>query len=339
MTNFLFSTLSQNAWIIIGSVLGFILLVGIVLIFLTAFIIFRKTLYRSPKTKRVREYSVITNMYDPDGTIQNDKIQMFEEGIEWSKQFKDKIEDVHIVNDGLNLYGQYMNLGFDKCAIVIQGRTESLLYSYYFASAYAKSGYNILVIDTRAHGLSDGKYVTAGILEYRDLIKWIKFVEEKYSIKSFVVHGICIGAANAIYAYEELKKKGGEDANLIKKIVLDGTFISYFEIFRQHHIERKKPVFPFVQLISFFLFLATGARVFKKTPLKAMPNIDIPVLFIYSKQDVYCTPEKTQQLYDACASENKELRLFPKGRHSHVRIRQPEDYDQAILDFLEKHKN
>ena len=333
MTHFLLSTFPQYAWIIIGVTLGFILLSGVFCIFLTAFIIFRKTLHRDPKQPRFRE---ISSRKVKNSALQPAIQHMIDEGIIWSKQYEGKIDDLHIVNDQLNLYGQYIDLGFDKCAIIVQGRTESLLYSYYFANAYAKSGYNILVIDTRAHGLSDGKYITAGIQEHRDLVKWIKLVKEKYGMEHFVIHGICIGAAGAIYAHEALMKENNENSGLIKKLVLDGAFTSYYEIFRQHHLERKKPVFPFVHLIFFFVFMHTGARFFKFTPLKSMANIDIPTLFIFSKEDIYCTPEKTKELFDASPSKNKELRLFPKGKHSHVRINQPNEYDRVIEEFLNK---
>ena len=331
------STLSQTGWIILGTALGFMVFAGLFLICLTAFIIFRKTLYRSPKKPRKREYSVHKFHASTEEKMAAPR-KMFDEGTLWAEQFSDITDDLHIVNDNLNLYGQYINFGFDKCAVIIQGRTESLLYSYYFAEVYAKNDYNILVIDTRAHGLSDGKFVTAGVLEYRDVIKWIELVKDKYFINSFVIHGICIGAANAIYAYSEMKAKNDENSRLIKKVVLDGTYSSYFEIFSRHHKERKKPVFPFVQLIFFYLYLATGARLLKKIPLKEIANLDIPTLFIYSKEDIYCTPEKNKQLFDACSSHDKEIRIFPKGRHSHVRINQPEDYDQTIDEFLKKYQ-
>ena len=298
---------------------------GIFVIFFVAWRVFTNTMYRSPKKPRTRECS--------DESVPDHK-RMFAEGIAWSERYKGITEDLHIINGRYNLYGQYVNFGYGKCAVVLQGRTESLLYSYYFAGEYAKAGHNILVIDSRAHGLSDGKFVTSGVLEYKDLIMWLELVKEKYGIEAFTVHGICMGGAGALYAYSALKK---ENKNWIKKVVFEGMYYSYYEIFRLHHIERKKPVFPFVYLVFFIAYLCTGARLFKKTPYKYIKNLDIPVLFIWSEEDFYCKKERNEALFAACPSEYKHKAYFPKGKHSHVRINQTAAYDQAIAEFLKKY--
>ena len=84
------------------------------------------------------------------------------------------ISDIVIENDGFRLYGQYIDLGFDRAVIIIPGRCESLMYSYYFAKPYQEAGFNILVIDIRCHGLSTGKYDYVGIGEDSDMIAWAK---------------------------------------------------------------------------------------------------------------------------------------------------------------------
>jgi len=281
-------------------------------------------MYRNPK-KRTR---ACTNKKDEQ------QVRMFAEGVAWAEQFKDKTEQLHIVNDGLNLYGEYINFGFDKCAVILQGRTESLLYSYYFANVYAKNGHNILVVDIRAHGLSDGKYLTAGIKESDDLVLWIKLINEKFHITDFTLHGICVGGAAAVYTYIKLKNEG---SGLVKKIVTDGLFYSFFELCKRHIKRFKSPAFPALQSIFFLTFMLTKARLFTETPIKYMKDVDIPILFIWSAEDLFCIKSKGEELFEACASKNKELCFFPKGRHSHVRSTQEAEYDEVIEKFLKKY--
>ena len=307
---------------ILWSVLGLVIAGGIFMCFLVALMIFKNTLYRSGKRERSRD--CVADALD-------EQKEMFRIGTEWSAQYKDITESLHIVHDGLNLYGEYINFGYDRCAVIIQGRTESLLYSYYYAEVYAKNGYNILTIDTRAHGLSDSNFLTAGIKEHGDLIAWLELIKEKYGIKSFTTHGICIGGATSIYAYCATKKD-----MLIDKMVVDGLYTSYYEIFKNHIIERKKPVFVFVYLTFFYTFLCTGANLLKYTPFKCMKEIDAPILFIWSEQDIYCVPEKGNELFEECASKYKEKRFFPVGRHSFVRYNDSEGYDKVISEFLKK---
>jgi len=323
LSNSDYTPLIQNPWIITAIVVGgFLLLCSIALFFVIFNVVFHFTMYRSPKKARTRE---CTNLKDES------QMRMFEEGIKWREERKDKIEELHIKLDKLNLYAEYMDLGFDKCAVILQGRTESLLYSYYFADVYAKNGYNILTIDVRAHGLSDGKYVTAGIKESDDIVAWIKLINEKHNINDFAVHGICTGGAAAVYSYIKLKNEG---KNLVKAIVTDGLFKTYFDLFKNHFKQYKKRPFPMLYMVFLKAFVKAKVRLFTETPYKYMPEFEVPFLLIYSKEDLFCKPDKAQDLFDACGSVNKELKFFPEGRHSHVRAVQEEDYDAAIDAFL-----
>jgi len=323
----------NNPWIIAGIVIAAFLAAGVlVMLFLVPILVFYNTSYRNPKKPRARE---CTNKKDEQ------QMRMFNEGVQWSGRFRDKIEELSIISgDGLKLYGEYVNFGYDKCAVILPGQTESLLYSYYFADVYYKNGYNILTVDVRAHGLSDGKYRTGGIKESDDCVLWVKLINEKYGINDFTIHGICVGGATAIYAYVKLKNDGlSANGGLIKRIVTDGVFQSYYEIFEKHFIMYKKPAFPALHLCFFLIYALTGARPFKETPLKYMKDIDIPILFIWSEKDIFSIKPKGEELFAACASKYKELCFFPEGRHSHVRSSQEAEYDRVIANFLHKYVN
>jgi len=320
----------NNQWITAGIAVAVFFAVGcFIALFLAPWVIFYQTNYRNPKKERTRD---CTNKKDEQ------QMRMFNEGVEWIGRFKEKTEELSIVSgDGLTLYGEYVNFGYDKCAVILHGRTESLLYSYYFADVYYKNGYNILVFDFRAHGLSDGKYQTCGIKESDDCVLWIKLINEKYGINDFTIHGTCIGGAAAVYTYVKLKSAG---SGLVKRIVTDGLYQSYYEIYKGYFRMYKWPSFPvllFASLCFFLIYAFTGVRLFKDTPLKCMKDMDIPILFIWSKQDLFCTKQKGEELFNACTSKYKELRFFKKGRHSHVRSSQKTEYDEVIAQFLQKH--
>ena len=58
---------------------------------------------------------------------------MYRLGSEWAEKNAEYKNEVHIVNNGLNLYGEYYDLGYERAVMVLSGRTESLRYGYYFA--------------------------------------------------------------------------------------------------------------------------------------------------------------------------------------------------------------
>ena len=173
----------------VGTILGIIALLIVVylfIIFVSAIFTYISTLVRRNKKKWDR-----TLQFNREPYITMDAI-----GIKWMEDNIQYKEDVHVVNGKINLYGEYFDFGNDKCVMILSGRTESLRYGYYFAKPYAEAGYNILVMDPRAHGLSDGVFNTLGREESKDDLQWIKFLINEKGIKQIVDYKITINFWN-----------------------------------------------------------------------------------------------------------------------------------------------
>ena len=126
--------------------------------------------------------------------------RMFDLGMDWARENEAHKRPVSIENEGLKLAGEYFDFGHKRCAIIFPGRTESLYYSYYFAQPYAEAGCNILVVDSRAHGLSEGKYNYCSTREWSDVIAWSRFAHDQLGCSDVVLHGICVGGAAVVLA-------------------------------------------------------------------------------------------------------------------------------------------
>ena len=262
-----------------------------------------------------------------------EQVQMWNEGIAWMERNRDRITELQIENEGLKLFGQYFDFGADRCVIILPGRCESLIYSYYFAPPYEKAGFNILVIDTRCHGKSDGKYNTIGVKESGDILAWAKLMHEDFGNKEIYFHGICIGTSSGLFA---LSAKN--HPRYLRGLVTEGCYVSFRETFRTHMVALKRPIFPVLQLVMMLIYRHTGTNVYKHKPITAIRKIDpeCRVLFLYGEKDIFSLPAKSRQLFAACASRDKKLVWFDKGGHSHLRINNTEKYDQAIIDFFER---
>ncbi|MBR2336614.1 MAG: alpha/beta hydrolase [Clostridia bacterium] len=306
---------------IVGSLLVFGLLFWIFVYFLASYLVYVKTLKRESKDKWCREV--------PSDLNENSK-QMYRIGSEWESQNSQFKSDVQISRDGLNLYGEYFDFGFDRCVMILSGRTEGLRYGYYFAIPYHKNGWNVLVVDPRAHGHSDGVYNTVGFEEGLDDVEWIKFLREKKGVKTVIFHGICIGSAGGMYALTNDASRGCADA-----IIAEGLFPNFGESLKNHLIERKKPVFIFFDLVDMWMKKYTGHSM-KKGPIDVIDKLNKPLLMLHSKEDKYSTPENAQRLFDKAGTPNKRLVWFEKGRHSMIRITDTQGYDQAIESFLKE---
>ena len=254
--------------------------------------------------------------------------RMFDLGIEWGTRYADKKRDVSVTSDGLKLAGEYFDFGFDRAVIIIPGRMESCLYSYFFSEPYRAAGYNILAIDNRSHGNSQGKISSLGYREYRDILTWSRFLHDQCGVSRVVLHGICIGASCGLFAATDRSCPEYVDA-----LVADGMYVNFFESFKNHMIEDKRPMFPFLWLVMGYIRVVSGANVVTDGPLWRIGGMKKPVLFLHSREDRYSLPEKAEELYAACPAE-KELVWFDHGAHSRLRINDPARYDRAIGDFL-----
>lgn len=286
---------------------------------IVGYIIYVMHLKRTKKTKWTRECSA-------DDPIQK---AMYDEGMAWFKEHEDKKQDVHILSQKLNLYGEFFDFGSDKTVLLVAGRTEGLRYNYYFARPYSESGYNILTIDNRAHGKSDGKYNTVGFEEHKDLLAWAKYLHENHHSESIIFHGICIGSAGALYA---LTHESCPD--YLKGMVADGMYPNFWESFRNHMIELKKPLFG-LPFINAWMKILTGHSM-KKGPIDVIDQLDRPILMLHGTGDLYSLPSEAEKLYERCGSAQKTIVWFEEGFHSRLRYQDPEKYDRAIKTFLKE---
>lgn len=284
---------------------------------LTAYIIYISTMVRKNEEYWGREWH----------HTDDESCKMFDEGMAWAEENRNACVELSVENDGLKLYGEYFDLGYDRAVIILPGRTDNLTYSYYYARPYAESGYNVLCIDQRAHGKSDGKYVTTGFAESGDTLKWAELLHDEFAVNSIVLHGICIGSACGLYTL--LSENSPE---YLSALVTDGIYCNFYESYYLHMKEMKKPTF-IMGMLEKEMKSKTGYGL-SYGPTDVIDKYDRPLLMLHGTGDIYSLPERTVEMFEKCPSENKKLVWFENGRHSKLRFEYPEKYDAAISEFL-----
>lgn len=254
---------------------------------------------------------------------------MYDRGLAWADQVKEHRKEVSVTSEGLKLVGEYFHFGGNKAVMILSGRAEALEYSYYFAKPYYESGYNVLVVDGRAHGLSEGRYGTAGIRERYDAAEWMEMLHRDYGIEETVIHGVCIGSATAIYT--------AMSANpYLKAIVLEGPFLSFYNVIKQRTKTAGHPTFPVSEEMVWLFRRWAKADVVRYRPIRCIRKIDTPMLMLCGREDISSLPEYCEKLFKASGSRQKELVWFEHGAHSHLRIANEEQYDQSIKNFINR---
>ena len=303
-------------WLLIGIAAFFLVLAPLVIIPAGIYVIL---LVRTRKSKWRRKCSL-----PKDKEI----TRMFHIGMDWAEKYAEKKREVDVYSGKYHLFGEYFDFGFDKAAIIIAGSTESLLYSYYFAEPYRAAGYNVLVIDNRSHGKSDGRLNSLGYNEHRDILRWAQMLHDDFGNSLVFMHGICIGASNALFALT-----ADDCPDYLQGMAAEGMFTCFYESLYYHIKEAKQPVYPALPEVRGYIKLFTGYDIKNDGPIFRIPKLKKPILMLQSKEDKYSLPERAKDLYERCNAP-KRLVYFEKGAHSHIKINASEKYDKNIIDFL-----
>lgn len=314
-------------WIIIGIIVLLAVGSAVAMLIITnpiAEMVYRNHLVNPDPENRKRECSCVTN---------EEQVKMWETGLAWAEPHKDKMKEVSVTRDGLKFVGEYYDFGKKRAVIILPGRCECLVYSYFYAKPYEEAGFNVLVIDQRSYGLSDGEFNTIGMQECEDLRVWISFLEKEFDIHDIWLHSICVGSSTSV-----LLASRPDCPDSVKAMVLDGCFISFRESFKTHMEDLGRPTFPVLDEVMHKIKKYTGTNVYKIAPIRLMDKVKLPVLFLYGEKDIFSKPEKSKLLIAKCGSEHKEVEWFKEGAHSHLRFANPEQYDAAIKRFSEKYE-
>ena len=152
--------------------------------------LFKKIIYRQKKSSSQKDIDAVVSWYR--------HYPIAKEGRRWLKNMP--YINIYINSfDGLRLYGALLeNQGFEnKIVICVHGFTGSGKKDFAcLARTYYENGYNVLLIDNRAHGNSEGKYVGFGVLDRIDVRNWVKYVINRFgSGVQIFLHGISMGGA------------------------------------------------------------------------------------------------------------------------------------------------
>lgn len=286
-----------------------------------AFICFLMVFY-SPKKKPLGE-----NEYDiPSGkAYQKHRDAM----INWQKAVRsmprEKLEIIS--HDGLKLRGYYYE--YEKGApIEIQfhgykGSGERDL-SGGVGRCFA-IGRSVIIVDQRGHGMSEGRVTTFGVKERYDCIRWAEYAVKRFGEDTkLILTGVSMGAATVILAAAEKPLPN------VVCVLADCGYSSAEAIIKKVTKELHLPVsllYPFVKL---------GARVFggfdldEASPLKAAAKLEVPLIMFHGDSDTFVPCEMSQEVFEACSSEKKQLTFIKGAEHG---LAYPTDKEKYLYEM------
>ena len=235
--------------------------------------------------------------------------------------------------DGLKLRGVWVPAENPKGTILLaHGYRSSKIVDFSQAfGMYHALGMNILLPDQRAHGKSEGKYITFGVRESRDMLSWVKYHNKTFGDIPLILSGLSMGASTVLFlADADLPKN-------VKGIIADCGFTSPREIIKSvFHSVIRLPAAPTLWTTDLFARIFAGFSLTEKDSRKTLQNSKVPVLLVHGEADGFVPCEMTKQAYAAC-KEPKELFLVKGAEHGVSFLVAKERYVEVVEAFLQKY--
>ena len=226
---------------------------------------------------------------------------------------KREYEDVYITSfDGLRLYGRYfhvkdgapLNIGFhgyratalrDFCV----GANESL-----------KRGHNLLLVDQRGLGKSEGHTITMGVKEHRDVLSWANYASQRFGKETkIVLYGVSMGASSVIMSTAlDLPEN-------VTGVIADCPYNSPKDILlsvcKKDMGINEKIAYPFLYLSA---KMFGGFDINDITCAQAVKKSKVPVLVLHGEDDRYVPCEMSAEIEKANKTKVKRY-TFPDAGH------------------------
>lgn len=233
--------------------------------------------------------------------------------------------------DGFTLRGTYFQppMPGHNWVILVHGYGGDESYMWSMAGTYLQEGYNVLTINQRASGTSEGTYVTMGVLESRDVGEWVKKLTDFDPGAQIVLHGVSMGAATVLMCSNnpELKQ--------VVAVVADSSYSSAYDIFEEKLSQAVEyPASPLLLCANLMTRYRTGVFLKDADPLKSVKASYVPVLLMHGGSDKLVPITMEKELYEATNAPYKEIVVVPGAQHGMAYAEDSNLYFGKVFTFL-----
>ena len=222
-------------------------------------------------------------------------------------------EQVYITShDGLRLAARYYHRT-DGAPVKIEFHGYRSAATRDFSGANeldVMTGCNVLLIDQRSHGLSDGTVISFGIKERYDVLSWVNYVVDRFGNDvKILLSGVSMGAATVLMASElDLPSN-------VKGIIADCGFSSPSAIIKKVCKEdRHLPVAIIYPCIKFAAKWLGKFDLEESNAVDAVKHTKVPLFLVHGTDDRYVPCSMVYEIKEA-AGDMAQLHIFEGSGH------------------------
>ncbi len=242
-------------------------------------------------------------------------------------------QDVYVTSDdGLKLHGLWIPAENPRGTILLaHGYRSTMLVDFGMVlDMYHKEGLNLLLPEQRSHGKSEGKYITFGVKESKDMFQWLAYHNDMLSACPVVLSGLSMGASTVMYMLDQKLPDN------VKVAICDCGFSSPAEIISKIFKETVHiPGGLFVRFADLFARIFARFSLYERNSCKTLAGNKLPILMAHGTEDDFVPCEMTRKAYACCAGE-KHLILAEGAKHGYSFLYAREEYYQIIQKLLKE---
>lgn len=237
--------------------------------------------------------------------------------------------------DGLNLSALYVKNEVETNKIVIfsHGYSASATSMVLYAPTYYDLGYDVISVDNRSHGKSEGDIIGMGYFESKDMLSWInKAIEIKGDDCEIVLHGVSMGASTMCSVSNKDIEKN------VKCIISDCAYDNAEEVYT--HLlksEYNLPKFPIINALELICKVRGNYLLSDADITNSVANSKVPILFIHGSEDTFVPVYMAKNLYNATPKDKRELYIVNGASHAASIMINKDEYIEKITDWIVKY--
>ena len=231
--------------------------------------------------------------------------------------------------DGLRLRARYLPApGAKRVFLLAHGYRSSGARDFSAAARpIFEMGSSLLLIDQRAHGQSEGRYITFGALESQDVADWALELERRVSLPIYL-DGVSMGAATVLMAGAR------EMPASLAGVVADCGYTTPEDELRHVLVDRMRMrPFPLLPLVRLWARLLAGFDLRAASATEGAAAMRAPVLFAHGLADTLVPSAMSERNFKACRAP-KDIFLVPGAEHGMSYLLDPEGYTLKLQALL-----
>ena len=235
-------------------------------------------------------------------------------------------------DDNIKLRGiYYKNEQSDVTVICVHGYRSHAEREWAFPGLFYHSlGYNVLIPYLRAHGISEGKFLSFGALETLDILNWIHRINEINPNGKIILHGLSMGGGIVL----DLANKEIEN---VKCLIADAPSVSIAQFFKnvaKEVFKNNSNLIADYAIKRFNKEYKCDVNDFESVNI--VSNSKYPLLLSAGSE------EHLEELFEIIKSVNPketDIIILPGCNHGNGMYKKTEMYQNHIKNFINRHLN